>query len=141
MTTIELTREETATVTEGAEKAYFETIQEMGRPFDHAELELFITLAVEGAQTTKFIKAYREEVHMAKDKHPATGNGGKKSGIQRRADKGVVPQKSRFKADPTTKQGQDTATRNARGFWAQQGGKAATGERHADGSKPHGQKS
>lgn len=74
---------------------------------------------------------------MPKEKHPATGNGGKKSGIQRTADKGGVPRQGKL---GSLKKGDDAATRNARGFWAQQGGKAATGERHADASKPHGQK-
>jgi len=71
------------------------------------------------------------------EKHPADGAGSKKSGIQRKADKGVVPRDGKL---GNLKRGSDAATRNARGFWAQQGGKAATGEARADNSKPHGQK-
>jgi hypothetical protein len=70
-------------------------------------------------------------------KHPADGNGSKKSGIQRKADKGVVPKDGKL---GNLKRGSDAATRNARGFWAQQGGKAATGERIADNSRKHGEK-
>lgn len=75
---------------------------------------------------------------MAKkaEQHPAQGKGSAKRGITRSADKGVIPQKSRFRADPTNKAGQEATTRNARGMWKQQGRKDATIKGDADHQNP-----
>lgn len=72
---------------------------------------------------------------MAKQRFPASDSGAEKRGIKREPDKGGVPRQGKL---GSLKKGDDAATRNARGMWAQQGRKASTGEGTSDHQKPAG---
>jgi predicted transcriptional regulator len=54
-----LTDQELNETAEAATRAYFEALIDQGRVFDHTELSTMIDLAVEGAETRKFVKAMR----------------------------------------------------------------------------------
>lgn len=72
---------------------------------------------------------------MAKEKFPASDSGAEKRNIKREPDKGGVPRQGKL---GSLKRGDDAATRNARGMWAQQGRKASTGNATSDHKKAAG---
>lgn len=67
------------------------------------------------------------------EQHPAQGSGSSKRWVRRKVEQ--APSEQGRTGD--LKKGRERAMLNARGMWKQQGGKAATGERVADNTKPH----
>lgn len=67
------------------------------------------------------------------EQHPAQKSGSTKRWITRKIEQ--APSEQGRTGD--LKKGRERAMLTARGFWKQQGGKAATGEAVADNKKPH----